>query len=139
MTRTTDQLEMEKRLLAALEALTRNDVAPWPDLFSPDGVQEFPYAPQGSPTRIEGRQNIAAYLANYPEVFNLTRIVDPIFHHDAKRMVVEFSVEGRAVQTGRPYNQRYISVIEHEAGKIRRYVDYWNPLVVQEALGQMFK
>jgi ketosteroid isomerase-like protein len=43
------------------------------------------------------------------------------------------------VPTGKPYDQRYISVIEHRDGKIVRYVDYWNPQIVAEALGGMFK
>jgi uncharacterized protein len=104
-------------------------------MFADDGVQEFPYAPAGYPQRIAGRQAIAAYLADYPRMFQLDRIVNPVFHPSGQVLILEFSVEGTALQTGRLYNQRYISVIEHREGQITRYVDYWNPLVVIEALG----
>lgn len=135
MTTTTHQ-QLEQRLLAALQALTRGDVAPWPALFAEDGVQEFPFAPAGYPQRIAGRPAIAEYLAGYPAILQLHRILDPTFHHCGSVTVVEFGVEGTAVQTGRPYNQRYVSVIEcQEDGRITRYVDYWNPLVALEALG----
>lgn len=123
----------------ALQALTRMDTEPWPELFTDEGVQEFPYAPEGSPQVVRGKSNIADYLSDYPEKFRLTRIGAPTWHHDGDHAIVEFAVEGTAVPTGKPYNQRYISVIEHTDGKITRYVDYWNPLVVQEALGGMFK
>lgn len=103
------------------------------------GVQEFPYAPEGSPKQVSGKNEIASYLADYPEKLDLHRIGTPTWHHDGNTAIAEFEVEGTAVPTGKPYNQRYISVIEHEGGKIVRYVDYWNPLIVQEALGSMFK
>lgn len=131
----TSNHSLEQRLLHALDALTRGDVAPWPALFADDGVQEFPYAPEDYPRRIAGKPAIADYLADYPEKFKLDRIVDPVFHASGRVLVLEFGVEGTALQTGKPYNQRYVSVIEHRAGLITRYVDYWNPLVVIEALG----
>jgi uncharacterized protein len=139
MSKTDEQQKIEQSVIGALEALTRNDVTLWPALFDTDGSQEFPYAPEGSPKVIKGKDKIADYLSNYPETFELTRIVEPKFHHDGATAILEFSVEGSARRTGKPYNQRYISVIEHSSGKISRYVDYWNPLVVQEALGQMFR
>lgn len=131
----TPNQSLKQQLLHALEALTRGDVAPWPALFADEGVQEFPYAPEGYPQRIAGRQAIAAYLADYPEKFQLDRIVNPVFYPSGRVLVLEFGVEGTALQTGKPYNQRYVSVIEHRGGQITRYVDYWNPLVVIEALG----
>lgn len=42
---------------------------------------------------------------------------------------------GRGVATGLHYNQRYISVITVEQGYIVNYLDYWNPLILAEALG----
>ncbi|MCM2422638.1 hypothetical protein [Streptomyces sp. RKAG293] len=35
---------------------------------------------------------------------------------------------------GRPYNQKYISVVETPDGKISRYVDFWNPQVAAESM-----
>ena len=131
----TSNQALEQQLLHALKALTRGDVAPWSAMFADDGVQEFPYAPAGYPARISGRRAIADYLADYPKLFKLDRIVDPVFYPSGSVLVLEFAVEGTALQTGKPYNQRYVSVIEHNAGQITRYVDYWNPLVAIEALG----
>ena len=139
MTYTVEQRQIEEDVFEALEALTRKDVSMWPALFHEDGVQEFPFAPQGSPQRIEGKAVIADYLADYPKKLDLHRIGRPVWHHDGDTAIAEFAVEGTAVPTGRPYDQRYIGVIEHRAGKIVRYDDYWNPQIVAEALGGMFK
>ena len=139
MTYTDEQKSIETRVFDALEALTRGDTSLWPNLFADDGVQEFPYAAEGSPQRIEGKQGIAEYLKGYPEKLDLHRIGRPVWHHDGNTAFAEFAVEGTAVPTGKPYNQRYISVIEHRDGMITRYVDYWNPQIVAEALGGMYK
>lgn len=139
MAYTDEQKRIESNVLEALNALTRKDVSKWPALFADDGVQEFPFAPDGSPKRIEGKTEIAEYLKDYPEKLVLHRIGQPVWHHDGDTAIAEFEVEGTAVPTGKPYNQRYISVIEYRGGKITRYVDYWNPQVVAEALGGMFK
>ena len=135
MSITTSNQQIEQMLLSALDALTRNDIGPWPAMFTEDGVMEFPFAPPGYPKRVEGKQNLVTYLAGYPEIIKLDRINPATFHHSENVTVAEFSVEGKAVQTGNSYHQQYISVIEHRAGQITRYVDYWNPLVAIEALG----
>lgn len=139
MAKTETQRAIETRVLAALQALTRLDVGPWPEMFADDGVQEFPFASEGSPSVVKGKHAIAEYLSAYPETFHLHRIGTLTWHHDGDHAIVEFDVEGTAVATGKHYNQRYISVIEHRDGVITRYVDYWNPLVVQEALGGRFE
>lgn len=138
MAYTAEQKEIEAKVLEALQALTRNDVSRWPELFMEDGAQEFPFAAEGSPKRIEGKAAIADYLKAYPEMIALHRIGALTWHHDGNVAIAEFAVEGVAVQTGRPYDQRYISVIEHRDGKIVRYVDYWNPQVIEQALGGTF-
>lgn len=56
-------------------------------------------------------------------------------HSSGETVVFEFSCTGQGVHTGAPYNQDYISVATLQEGRITRYRDYWNPLVVLTALG----
>lgn len=51
--------------------------------------------------------------------------------------ILEFNCTGRGAKTGLPYNQRYISVITLKDGHITRYLDYWNPLILQQAMGTL--
>ena len=58
-----------------------------------------------------------------------------MIHPTPDGFVLETSCEGVATHTGKPYNQQYISVITLRDGHIVHYRDYWNPLVVLEAMG----
>lgn len=107
------------------------------EMMAPDGVMEFPYAPPGGVARVEGREALAAYLAGFDGVLAIDSVTEPTIHltQDPNIVILEFGCVGRGLKTGRPYNQRYISVITLMDGKIARYVDYWNPLVGLAALG----
>jgi hypothetical protein len=48
-------------------------------------------------------------------------------------VVAEFSIRGKALTTGRPYNQRYVSILEAKNGKIWHYREYFNPLISMTA------
>jgi ketosteroid isomerase-like protein len=106
-------------------------------MMAEDAVMEFPYAPPGGPRRLEGRAAMTAHLRGLAGVIEIHRMRDLVVHRtlDPDTRILEFGCEGRGVQTGRPYDQRYISVITLRAGRIARYVDYWNPLVVLETIG----
>ncbi len=126
-------------LKAALGPLVDQEASGFLDMMAPDGVMEFPYAPPGGVTRLEGREALAAYLSGYDEILAIGRMTEPtIYRTDNPEVVIlEFGCIGHGVKTGRPYNQRYISVVTVRDGKIVRYVDYWNPLIALEAIGGM--
>lgn len=106
-------------------------------MMAEDGVMEFPFAPPGLPTRLEGREAVAAHLADLPALLSIESLSEPEVHlaRDGETAVLEFDCRGRAAATGRPYDQRYVSVITVRDGRITRYRDYWNPLVVLRSLG----
>lgn len=135
MNHSLDNQHLEQMLRTALEALTHDDVQPWVEMFAEAGIQEFPYAPEGAPKRLDGKPAVAAYLANYPNVVHLQRIGPVTFYHSSTASIAEFSAEGIAVSTGNSFVMPYVSIIEHHDGKITRYVDYWNPLVAMVAMG----
>ncbi|RDD84035.1 nuclear transport factor 2 family protein [Streptomyces parvulus] len=119
-----------------LEYLSSGRIPEWVDLFTNDGVLEFPYAPKGYPARVAGKKELLEYMSNFPEHFRV-RFTDLHFHEtvDASLVIAEFKSDGIALATGRPYLQTYISVVETQDGKITRYVDFWNPLAAAESLG----
>ncbi|MET9014510.1 nuclear transport factor 2 family protein [Streptomyces olivaceoviridis] len=119
-----------------LEYLSSGRISEWVDLFTEDGILEFPYGPKGFPTKVVGKEALHEYMKNFPEHFKV-EFVDLHIHGttDPSLVIAQFKSVGTAVSTGRPYNQTYISVVETEDGKISRYVDFWNPLVGMEALG----
>jgi ketosteroid isomerase-like protein len=62
--------------------------------------------------------------------------IDLILAQDPNVAVVELSTRGRAISTGRPFHQSYVIVFETKDGKIWRFREYWNPLVLIEAFGE---
>lgn len=134
---TTDRLTAAQRAVAEHLRLTAaGQVEEWLDLFTPDGVLEFPFAPAGVPARLQGRDALAAHMTHFPENFDV-EFVGLEFHEttDPGRIVAEFRSVGTAVPTGKPYEQVCISVVYvNDAGLITRYVDYWNPLIAIESL-----
>jgi ketosteroid isomerase-like protein len=108
----------------------------WVKLFAPDAVLEFPYAPDGVPRRVTGRDALFAHMSRFPETFDV-EFVDLVFHEtvDPSLVIAEFRSTGTARPTGKPYEQTCISVVRtDDDALITHYLDYWNPLVAIEAL-----
>jgi ketosteroid isomerase-like protein len=119
-----------------LEYLSAGRIPEWVDLFTEDGVLEFPYGPKGFPQSVKGKQELLEYMKNFPEHFKV-KFENLHFYaiEDPALVIAEFTSNGHAISTGKPYNQKYISVVTTTPdGKITRYVDYWNPLVAIEAI-----
>jgi ketosteroid isomerase-like protein len=120
-----------------LKYLSDVEIEKWTNLFTEDGVLEFPYAPKDFPTKVEGKQNLYGYMKNFPEHFKVT-FTSLYFHPTANPnlVIAEFESDGVALSTNNRYEQKYISVVTvDDSGKIKRYVDFWNPIAAMEALG----
>jgi ketosteroid isomerase-like protein len=104
------------------------------DLFTEDVVFEFPYAPEGLPQRLDGRDRLAAHFARLGPLLEFDGFDLEASYVCGDTVVFEFTCEGRAVDTGVAYDQTYISVVTLRDGRIARYRDYWNPLVTLAAL-----
>lgn len=115
------------------------DATTFLEMFADDGVMEFPFAPPGLTTRLQGKDALAAHLQSLSGLVALDGMSTPTVHQtvDPAVFVLEFEGSGRAIANGAPYQQTYISVITICDGRIARYRDYWNPLVVIKTMGGM--
>ena len=116
---------------SSLQLAAAGDFDAYVDLCTEDVVFEFPFAPPGRPRRVEGRENLAAYLGAFPGRIEFVALTEFTVHEttDPEVIVVEMRAEGRIRATGEPYEMGYISVVTVRAGRIVRYRDYWNPLM----------
>lgn len=119
-----------------LEYLSSGRIDEWVNLFTEDGVLEFPYPPTGTPDYFKGHAALYDYMQHFPETFRL-KFVNVRFHEtvDPALVIAQFNSEGIAISTGKRYDQTYISVVETRDGKISHYKDFWNPLIGMAALG----
>ena len=111
------------------------DVGHFFDLLADDVVFEFLITVPGYPRRVVGRHELIELYRGYHAAFFLDRCFDLRVHRgDDSTVTLEYASEGRAVATGRPYSNRYISVATISDRKIVHWRDYLDPLRVLAAL-----
>ncbi|MCE0538543.1 nuclear transport factor 2 family protein [Kineosporia rhizophila] len=136
MSPTTQPSPAQHALSEHLRLVSAGQIDEWVELYTPEGVIEFPFAPTGVPTRVQGRQALLEHMRSFPQTFDV-RFVDLVFHDltDPHTAIAEFRSTGTAIPTGKPYEQTVVAVVRTDGeGRITRFVDYWNPLVAIEAL-----
>ncbi len=121
---------LHEMLKAALGARIDPAAGNFIEMMAEDFVMEFPYARPGMPTRVEGRAAVLAHLAKVGDGVSVDSASNLVVHEtkDPEVVILEFDGHGRALKTGEPYEQRYISVIRARGGKMVHFKDYWNPI-----------
>lgn len=120
---------------ARLEAF---DINGFVNLFDENGVQIMPYSPAGFPKELRGRAAIVKQYGGLPQNFTSMKFTNRVWHEttDPEKFIVEYRGVIGVKATGKPYNNDYIGVFELRGGKIIRYVEYFNPLILQESFGE---
>jgi ketosteroid isomerase-like protein len=121
-----------------LNLLLAKDMSGFADLWAVDGTMEFPFAPSGWPTRLDGREAVREYLRGYTDVYDIRGVTEKTVHEttDPEVIIAELEVAGVLVRTGQPYQSRYICVITVRDGQIAGYRDYWSPLGLADFTGR---
>jgi ketosteroid isomerase-like protein len=107
------------------------------DMHAEDVVVEYVITVPDYPRRIVGREALADLYSNYGESIvqsgssDVHRYYDP----DKSAVILEYTMHGTVVSTGRPYLNRFISVITIRDRKIVHWRDYLDPLAVFAAFG----
>ncbi|WP_326834339.1 nuclear transport factor 2 family protein [Amycolatopsis rhabdoformis] len=107
------------------------------DLLAEDVVTEFVVTVPGFPRRVEGRAALAELYRPYGEGIVLESADDLAVYHDQEKSVVvlEYTVHGRLVATGGPYQNRFVSIVTITDGKVTHWRDYLDSHAAVEALG----
>ena len=107
------------------------------DLLADDAVVEYVISVPGYPRRVEGRQAVIDLYSGYDDYMtvrtadNLRVYRDP----EASVAVLEYEVHGESVLTGRPYNNRFASIVTVKDRKVTHWRDYLDPIAVFDATG----
>lgn len=107
------------------------------DLLAEDVVFEYVISVPGYPRRVEGRQNIVDLYSGYGDYMELHSADKLRVYRDreASVVVLEYEVHGTSVQTGRPYDNRFVSIVTINDRKVTRWRDYLDPIAVFDAAG----
>jgi ketosteroid isomerase-like protein len=112
------------------------DMKGWSLLCADDVVAEFPFAPHGSPKRLEGRDALYGYLRDYPKVIDVRSIPHLRVYATAEENVAiaEWSSSGKVLANGNDYEMTYATFVTFRDGLIVNYREYWNPVAFTEAM-----
>jgi ketosteroid isomerase-like protein len=107
------------------------------DLLADDAVFEYVISVPGYPRRVAGRDAVAELYRNYGDTIVLHGSDELAVHWDrvASVAVLEYAVHGRAIGTGRAYDNHFVSVITIKDRKITHWRDYLDPIAVFDAVG----
>jgi ketosteroid isomerase-like protein len=100
------------------------------DAVAKDAVFEFLYNFPGFTNKIEGR---AAYMDWFGGYSNILHSADHLRVHKSMEpgvVILEYEVHGIAPSTGKPYDNRFCSVITIKNRKIVHWRDYMDSLAV---------
>jgi len=107
------------------------------DLLADDVVFEYVISVPGYPRRVQARQSIIDLYSGYDDYMTVHSADGLRIYRDreASVAVLEYEVRGESVQTGRPYDNRFVSIITIENQKVVHWRDYLDPIAVFEATG----
>lgn len=136
MTTATSREVVEQVLRAGRE----QDTDTFAGLIAPDGYIEWPYRPAGIPGRVQGREQIRAFLAEQAKgLVRFDEYRNTVIHEttDPEVVIVEYDAHGTVIPTGAPLHQTIIAVLRIKDGLVVSYRDYLNPLVLAETLASL--
>ncbi len=120
----------------SLDTFLAKDMKGWSELCAEDVVAEFPFAPEGSQSRFEGRAALYAYLKDYPGFIDVKAIPTLKVYgtDDPNVAIAEWSASGVVIGNGNPYEMSYAKFVTFRDGLIINYREYWNPQAFMKAL-----
>ncbi len=116
-----DVLELRRRYILA------DDLESFANLFAEDGVIELPFAVDGLPTRLEGRDAIREFslaTADRPVEITDLQVTDLHQTQDPAVLILELVTKARHTTTGAPFEARCIQVFHIYNGQIKLFRDY---------------
>lgn len=113
-------------LARAIASLQRGDIDGWMEIYSPEAVHEFPFAPEGAPRRVEGRDAIAAYMHAVFETVRFGPLSDVRVREAGDETVVEATAHHRRLSDDVPHEVGFVWIITRQGGRVTHYRDYMN-------------
>jgi ketosteroid isomerase-like protein len=108
-------------------------------IYADDVVVDLVYAPKHHTGRLEGKSAVLRFLGNIGVYFENVQIGEPTIYEtvDPNVIVAEYPGSSTSKETGLPYRQNYVSFVTVRDGKIVQIREYYDPIQVLVATGEM--
>ena len=130
-----------------LRLLSENDLEGWISLWDDDGAYELPFAPAGTPQRIQGKAKVRDYMGAVlaamepvPGEASRWQFWDIAAYEttDPRILFAEYKGRSQLRPSGRLYSQTYCARVSASAeGRILLYREHWNPMIFVDGLGSL--
>jgi len=119
---------MSAELLARVfDVLGAADVDALTELYAEDYVLELPYA-QPEPRRVVGLDAVVPYLRRAFEIVRFTLTITDVYElASGDGLVAEYTSEGRHLQKGTPFANRYIGLWRFRADRVFFTREFYDP------------
>ena len=129
-----DVLAQRRRLLLS------GDTDGYADLFAPDGVIEWPFAPPGAPSRLEGREAIREYSRHVmasPVRLEDFEVAELYQTQDPEVVIEELRAKVTLTTTGRSFVTTSIQIYRIREGQIVLFRDFPNSRVQDDVIREL--
>lgn len=100
-------------------------------------VVDFPFAPAEHTSRIEGVEGLSKFLAAIGEFTTGHRVEGVITHLTESGFILRYTESSIFRGTGKNYSSQILWAAEVHQNKITSLTEYYNPLAVLQALGEI--
>jgi ketosteroid isomerase-like protein len=114
-------------LAEAAIGLASGDVDAWIEMYADNAVHEFPFAVAGAVQRLEGREQIRAYMAAMDDSVQFGSLDDVHVREWGDEVLIEAEGHHFDAVTGDPFDLRYLWIITRRDGLVTRLRDYMGP------------
>ena len=121
-----------------LESLESKDMQAFASVWADDAVQELPYAPEGFPKIVRGKQALIEHYAAWPKNSGAADFTSELRFfpmQDAEWVFATFTGNVDVIPTGRKYNHVYGGLFHVTGGKITLFREYFDPAPFRYAFG----
>jgi ketosteroid isomerase-like protein len=126
-----------KLIQSFLDLLEQKDLSAWINLWDEDGRQLNPYAPRGFPRILSGKNAIFHHWSGVPNAYGKIAFTDRDIYPtlDPNIIFMEFRGKIEVLKNNKNYNNRYCCRFTFSKGKLLTYVEYFDPIILHESLG----
>jgi hypothetical protein len=125
----TEPTETLRHFLGVLTTFDAEVIMP---LMGPDPTVEFPYAQDGLPRVVQGRDAVATFWKNMSRSFRELTVLDITTHamvEDGLAMATWRSEGITGGRHARPYRNNYLTLARTNNGLVDWYCEYFDPMV----------
>jgi uncharacterized protein len=112
----------------AIAALQAGNIDGWMEIYAPDAIHEFPFAPEGGVRALQGRDTIAAYMRQLPGLIRFGSLSDVRVRETDDELIVEATGHHLRIPSDAARDLSYVWFLTLQDGKVTHFRDYMNPL-----------